>query len=143
MKQIIRGKKYSTETAKQVGVACNAGGWNDFTHYEERLYLKKNGEYFLHGEGGRETRYAQSSGQNSWSGGEKIIPLTYEAAKAWALANLDAGEVEALFGDVVEDGRKVVLNTTLSAAANDKLRRMASMRGESLKTVLERLIMEA
>ena len=51
MKKIINGKVYDTEKAKQVAYYSSAGSWRDFQHYEETLYLKKTGEYFLFGEG--------------------------------------------------------------------------------------------
>lgn len=71
MKKIINGKKYDTETANAVGAYANSGRWCDFTHYEETLYQKRTGEYFLHGEGGPMTKYAVAESQNCWTGGEK------------------------------------------------------------------------
>lgn len=66
-----------------------------------------------------------------------------QGAKAWAGKNFDGSEYESVFGEVVEDGSVVALNTTLSTAAYDKLRKMAGAAGTSLKAVLERLILEA
>lgn len=102
MKKIIDGKKYDTETAKRLGFYSNYGSWRDFNHFEETLYQKKTGEFFLFGEGGPLTRYAESCGDNSFSGGSRIIPLTEEKAKAWVEKNLSADEYEALFGEVEE-----------------------------------------
>ena len=101
MKQIINGKKYNTETAKELGTYSNSGSWNDFDHFRETLYLKRTGEFFLLGEGGPRTKYAYSDG-NTRSGGAKIIPLTIEEAKAWAERNLSVEEYEEIFGEVEE-----------------------------------------
>ena len=102
MKKIINGKKYDTETAKQLGTYANYGSWRDFSHYEETLYRKKTGEYFLHGKGGAMTHYAVSESQNSWTGGEKIIPLTEAEARAWSENNLTCEAYESIFGEVEE-----------------------------------------
>lgn len=102
MKQIINGRMYNTETAKEVGNYSSYGGWRDFSHYEESLYKKKTGEFFLYGEGGPMTEYAVPEGLNCWSGGSKIIPLTLDEAKTWAEKNLDADEYIEIFGEVEE-----------------------------------------
>ena len=103
MKKIIGGKKYDTETAKQVSKTWSAGegslGWT-----EETLYRKKTGEYFLHGEGGPQTRYAEAYGQSGWTGGERIMPLTYDEASEWAEQHMDADAYIAAFGDPGEGG---------------------------------------
>lgn len=102
MRKIINGKKYDTETAKAVGTYANGGGWRDFTHYEETLYLKKTGEFFLYGEGGPMTHYAVTIERNCWSGGEKITPLTEHEARKWAERNLPVEDYENIFGEVEE-----------------------------------------
>ena len=73
MKKIIAGKVYDTEKAKELGTYSNGGGWNDFNHYEETLYQKRTGEFFLFGKGNANTKYAEVIGQNCWSGGRKIL----------------------------------------------------------------------
>ena len=102
MKKIINGKKYDTETAQKVGFYANYGSWRDFSHFEETLYKKKTGEFFLHGIGGPLTHYAVYVEMNTRSGGEKIVPLSYDEAKSWAESNLSVDEYENIFG-VVED----------------------------------------
>lgn len=141
MKKIINGKKYDTETAKAVGEWSNAGSWRDFSHMEETLYRKKTGEFFLFGEGGPATKYAVSAGQNSWTGGEKIIPLTYENARQWAEEHLDADEYEAVFGEVVEDDSRVSATFRLSASTLEALRRKAGSTGKSLSEYLEGILL--
>ena len=102
MKRIINGKRYDTETARKVAEHNNGGGWRDFRHVEEALYCKRTGEYFLAGSGGPQTRYAERVDQNSWSGGEGIIPLTDTEAREWGEAHMTADEYEAEFGPVEE-----------------------------------------
>ena len=103
MKKIINGKAYDTTTAKEMAMYSSPGSSRDFNHYTETLYLKKTGEYFLHGVGGPATRYAETIGQNQWSGGERVIPMSYQAAREWAEKHLDGDEYEAIFGAVVEE----------------------------------------
>lgn len=101
MKKIINGKKYDTETAKELSSWDN-GLPGDFSYVSETLYRKKTGEYFLAGHGGARSKYAESIGQNCWSGGTAITPLTESEAKAWAEDHLDCEEYEAIFGEVEE-----------------------------------------
>lgn len=102
MKKIIKGRKYDTETAKELATWSNGYGVSDFKYCIETLYIKKTGEYFLYGEGGAMSKYSESCGQNCWCGGEKIIPLTVDKAKSWAERNIDADEYEEIFGEVEE-----------------------------------------
>lgn len=101
MKKIINGKKYDTDTAECVSCWSNGYGCGDFQYAEERLFRKKTGEFFLHGEGGAMSNYAESYGNERY-GGEKIIPLSENEAKEWAERNLDVEEYEAIFGEVEE-----------------------------------------
>ena len=127
MKKIIDGKKYDTETAKQVGETWSAGegslGWT-----EETLYRKRNGEYFLHGQGGAMSRYAEEVGQSSWSGGARIMPLTYDEAREWAEQHMDADAYIAAFGDPGEGGD------------SDGLAQMAVRIPESTIAALDRMV---
>ena len=102
MKKIINGKMYNTETATEVSSYSNGGSWRDFSHFCETLYRKKTGEFFLHGEGGPMTKYAESCGQNSWSGGERIFPLTEAKAKEWMEHYATTDEYCSVFGEPEE-----------------------------------------
>lgn len=101
MKKIINGKKYNTATAKEL-YTMSSGARSDFGHVSETLYIKKTGEYFLYGEGGPMSRYAQSAGQNCWTGGEAITPITEAEARKWGEKHMDGDEYEAVFGEVEE-----------------------------------------
>lgn len=140
MKKILGGKLYNTETAKQVGVWSNGGSCRDFSHIEESLYQKKTGEFFLFGEGGPRTKYAESAGQNQWTGGSQIIPLTWEAARQWAEQHLDADDYEAIFGPVTEDDSRATVTLSLSTSAVERAKRVAVQKNLSLSSYIESLI---
>lgn len=139
MKKIINGKLYDTNTANELASASHGEGPRDFRYYSESLYRKKTGEFFLHGSGGPMTHYAVSVGQNSWRGGEKIIPLSYKAAQEWAEKNLDADDYQEIFGEVTE-GDDVTICAKLPASIDAKLRRIASENGATLSATIARLI---
>ena len=62
MQKIIRGKKYDTDTAKEVCCYSNNLPFGDFDWVQETLYVKRTGEYFLHGKGGARSKYAVPDG---------------------------------------------------------------------------------
>ena len=62
MQKIIRGKKYDTDTAKEVCCYSNNLPFGDFDWIQETLYVKRTGEYFLHGKGGARSKYAKADG---------------------------------------------------------------------------------
>lgn len=101
MKKVINGKMYNTETAKYCG-GYEFSNVGDFNHVCEDLYRKKTGEFFLYGEGGAMSKYCEEVGNNSWTGGEKIIPLTIKEAKRWSEKHLNADTYIELFGEVEE-----------------------------------------
>ena len=139
MKKIINGKIYDTEKAKAVGAWSNGGTWRDFDHREETLYRKKTGEFFLHGEGGPATNYAERI-DNAWSSGERIMPTSFSEARAWAEKHLDGDEYEEIFGAVAEDESRVQVCYSLSAAAVETIKRRAAELGISASAYIEQLI---
>lgn len=102
MKKIINGRKYDTETAKYLGGWCNGLSCSDFSYCSEDLYRKKNGEFFLYGDGGAQSRYSKMYEDGSIGGGYGIIPLTLERAKRWAESKLTCDKYEEIFGEVDE-----------------------------------------
>lgn len=143
MKKIIKGKVYDTETAKKVASWYSSYARNDFHYYEEELYQKKTGEYFLYGEGNAASPYSKSCGQNEWCGSEKITPMTFNEAQEWAEKHLDGDEYCEIFGEPDEDSEDVALNLIISATASAKLKKAAAQNGISLRAQLERWILEA
>lgn len=139
MKQIIKGKKYDTETATLLGERYH-GNPRDFGYIHEELYIKRTGEYFLVGEGGANTKYRVWRDSNSWSGGEKITPITEQEARKWVEEHLDADDYERIFGKVYEDGTMVIRTYSVPAYIADKLKKEALNRGVSASQLLCELI---
>ena len=99
MKAIINGKKYDTETAEFIG---NASAYpSTFNWYDEDLYQKRTGEFFLYGEGNAASKYSRHDGNTSLPG-SGFIPLTQEKAREWCEKNLDIESYEIIFGEVTE-----------------------------------------
>ena len=140
MKKIINGKQYNTETAKELGFSQNTGDCRDIHWVCETLYRKKNGEFFLHGEGGPATKYAEASGINSWSSGSRIMPLSWEDARKWAEEKLNADEYEAIFGEVSEDDSRTTVLLSLSVSTVEKAKRAAAQSGMNLSAYIASLI---
>jgi hypothetical protein len=139
MKRIIQKKVYDTEKAQHIGTWDNGHYTSDFAYCSEDLYRKKNGEFFLYGEGGPFSVYAGRSGNNTgW--GEKIVPLKYDEAQKWAEKHLDADDYIAVFGEPEEDGSIEALNIRISSAKMTKLRQAASRDGLTLVALVEKLI---
>lgn len=139
MKKIINNKVYDTATARKVGYWGNGLGCRDFGWKEETLYRKKTGEFFLHGEGGPATNYAERI-DNAWSSGERIMPMSFAEARAWAEEHLDGDEFEEIFGAVAEDESRVQVCYSISAAAAETIKRRAAEAGISASAYIESLI---
>ena len=141
MKQIINNRRYDTETAELLG-SDSYSNPRDFNHWTEKLYRKRNGEYFLYGEGGPMSRYAERTGINEWDGGEKIMPLTADAARKWAEEHLDADDYEKIFGVVEEDedDEKTAWTIRVSPATIERVRRIAGEKNMKLSEVVENAI---
>lgn len=137
MKKIIKGKLYDTDKARRLG---GDEGGEGFSHWCEELYQKRTGEFFLYGQGGAMTKYAQALSDNSWSGGEKIIPLTFETARQWAEEHLSADAYAREFG-VPEEGEDVVaLNIQIDAGLMVRIRARAAEDGKSLTATVAALL---
>ena len=137
MKKIIGGKKYDTETAKELGSSWNGLSPTDFNYCSEKLYRKKTGEFFLYGAGGPMSRYTVSKGDNTWSGGEMIIPLSLEAAQKWAEEHLDGDEYEEIFGVVEDMGENAVrLGISVPESIAQKIKAEAEEKGMSVSALI-------
>ena len=137
MKKIINGRLYDTATARMLGLD---GGGDGFKVWHEELYQKRTGEFFLFGQGGPMTKYAVAVGDNSWSGGEKIIPLSLAAAREWAEAHLGADEYGEIFGMPSEGAEPVALNVQIDAGLMARIRGKAAEDGASLTATVAALL---
>lgn len=103
MKKIIDGKTYNTETATLIANWDNGCYGNDFNACEESLYVSPKGTYFLAGEGGALSKYAQSVGSNGRCGGEGMEVLSKAEALKWCEEHdVDADTIATHFE--VEEG---------------------------------------
>lgn len=100
MRKIINGKAYDTNTAKLLTVWDNNLSPSDFGYTTEGLFIKRTGEYFLHGESNASGKYARLS-YGMYGHGEGITPLTKEEAMAWVESRAN-DEYENIFGKVEE-----------------------------------------
>lgn len=141
MKKIINGKVYDTDKARELGTDSYSSP-RDFNYWHETLYQKRTGEFFLYGEGGPMSRYARSIDQNSWSGGEKIMPLSAANARKWAEDHLDTDDYEKIFGLPDEDAEPVLLSMQLPAILAAKARQRAVEDGVALTAIVERALTE-
>jgi len=106
MKKIINGTRYDTEKAICIGEYDHGSypGSGDFSHWSAALYkTPRSGRYFLAGEGGAMTRFAEHCANGTSCGGTRLIPLTADEALEWAERYLSTDEVEEAFGDMIED----------------------------------------
>lgn len=145
MRKIIKNKVYDTETATYVGL-YQYKPEDHLYGYDEELYRKRTGEYFLFCDGGPGSQYSREYGDSSREGLAIIKPLTYDEAKEWAEENLPAETYESEFGAVVEDESVVRVYAYISAALNDKIEIERSKQGvaknDVIITALEKYLKE-
>jgi hypothetical protein len=103
MRAIIDGKRYDTETATLVAGIDGAGcSRSDFRWEDTGIYVTKNDNWFLAGEGGPRTRWARSVGDGT-SGGSGLRPISPSTARK-LLEGLGQSEaLETYFGSEIED----------------------------------------
>lgn len=98
---VINGKKYDTETAKLIDRDYDHPV-NDFNHWDETLYRKKTGEFFIHGRGGPMSKYSKPAFGGGVTGSSKFIPLTNEQARHWMENHSTVEKIEEIFGEIPE-----------------------------------------
>ena len=140
MQKIIKGRKYDTDTAQEVCGYSNGLPFGDFDWVQETLYVKRTGEYFLHGKGGARSKYAKADG-DFMGGGSEIIPLSEKEAQSFVEENGDTETYERFFGEASEGDTRTTI--VLSEGAKKKLQRIALEKRVSISQVIERLIENA
>ena len=114
--------------------------FGDFDWVQETLYVKRTGEYFLHGKGGARSKYAVPDG-DFMGGGSEIIPLSEKEAQAFVEENGDTETYEKFFGEASEGETRTTI--ILSETAKKKLQRLALEKRVSISQIVERLIENA
>lgn len=138
MNKVIKGKRYDTEKAQEIGyITGDTEYTNDLYFWRETLYQKRTGEFFLYCEGNAGSKYAIHCGNNSGYG-EHIKPISFDEAKEWSEKNLTADEYENVFG-VVEVG-KIVTSISLNNKTINKMKQIAVGKKMSVSELIEELI---
>ena len=143
MRKVINGRTYNTETSKEIGT--DVRNRSNFNYCHETLYRNTKGAYFIHGDGGPSSRYARRVDQNSWAGGEAIVPLTSAEAQEWAEKHLTAEELEAEFGEQPEAESDLVnrerVGLTLGKDVMAGMRKLSRETGVPMSTMIDRAIL--
>ena len=100
MRKIIDNKIYNTETSTEIVEIYHGQDSSDLNHYQETLYMTKNGRLFLYKTGGPNSSMGKPVGNNGMSGSSDIIDLTRADAIEWAfdahkINDLNAADIEA------------------------------------------------
>lgn len=102
MKTNINRKIYDTEAAQPLAIYINSQPEGSIFHFSEILYIKADGEYFLHGSGGSMTPYAKRYQSRCNASGEAIVPLTTDQAKTWLKQWCTCALYREIFGEELE-----------------------------------------
>lgn len=145
MKKIIKNLIYDTDTARLIGIKSHGVQRGDADYWTEALYQKKTGEFFIHGEGGAQTRYAKNLGGQSWGWGEAITPISFDTARTWAEANLTPEVFRAAFKIPEAANSKPLerIGFRLPAPLLAKIKLNAAAAGQSIQDYLTDLIEKA
>ena len=141
MKKIIKNKVYDTDTAQLIGgVVTDQYSSQDPEYYYETLYVKKTGEFFIHGVGGAKSRYAVRR-DGSWVEGEALVPLSFDSARDFVEEHLDRDTFDKFFGTSdISNTNTVSFKTTLSSEAKNLLERERAKSGTPISTLLDEII---
>lgn len=141
MRKIIGGLLYDTDSAKKIAEYTLDDGTarGDFRWYEEALYLKKTGEFFLWGKGGPLTAYAERKADGS-TGGEKIFPISESTAREWAESTQDTETYLKIFEAKEEE--LFYINCGLTKEAKEALDALREESGGTIAEVISSLVLE-
>jgi hypothetical protein len=104
MKKIFAGRVYDTDTAERVCELPSARDRGNFSWHETALYRTKAGRFFVAGNGGPRSMWAESAGQNTWRGGQGLRVVDEQEARGYMeAANCSSEDFEAV-GMTVEAG---------------------------------------
>ena len=84
MKQVIDGKVYDTSKAEMVcDVVSPTRNPGDFHWHQTALYRTAKGRFFVAGEGGPRSMWAETVALNSWRSGKGLNAVTDEEARGY------------------------------------------------------------
>lgn len=114
-------------------------GDNPDDDWTETLYRKPTGEYFVYGEGGKNSPYAIDENGESVAGTrfEIWVDFNYQKARNWVHTNCPE-KMEEIFMKDVEDEKKSVTTITLTAKARLNLKRKSKEMGVSISELIRK-----
>ena len=136
MKKVIKNRLYDTDKARHLGDAAARCPVNDFNYWQESLYQKRTGEFFIYGWGNGASRYAKRE-VDGWTRGEQIIPLDVGSARKWAEKYLSADEYEAIFEVAKDDDSKRTIVVQVPASLYAAIKADAAEKGVTLAAWME------
>ena len=90
---------YDTETATKIAEVDNNYSRSDFHFCMEILHRTLQGRYFIYGEGGALSAYSQPVGNDGYTGGSDIVPLSENEAMDWLERHDEVDTLQDLFAD--------------------------------------------
>ena len=115
----IRGRKYNTAKTEVVKIWKNDTG-------AQILHVKRSGEFFL---------YIYING-----GEREIKPLTYKEAVQWSEEHMSTEEMEAVFGNNIDDDTKKTVAYSLPVSLIRKVKMKAREQQTTQSKVIAALI---
>lgn len=143
MRKYINNRVYDTDTAVEVGYRSSSEGRSSFGWFEETLYRKKTGEFFLYGNGHAASPYSQRAEGTMRGPGSRIEPLTAEEAEEWAQKHLSPEEYDAIFGEIMEDETQEMITLRVKASNAERIRREMTKTGKTAAQIVDELIENA
>jgi hypothetical protein len=129
---------YDSDKAHKIGEWDNGDAYGDINYVCETLYRTKSGLYFIYAEGGANTHYAETLGNNSWASGESISPIELKDAQDWAGEHLTGEEYEAEWGNPDEGVR--VMSVRVSEATYQAIKRASIESGKTMGDIITELV---
>ena len=145
MKLRIFNNIYDTDTARKIAERKSAS-FNTDKSFRETLFRKKGGEFFLFGEGGKESKYRKAT-VKGYINGQKIIPLTYEEADNWlkqaSTANPKLKPLHKRIFDISDaESKKVAVTFRVKQATKNKIEKIATIMNVHQGDVIDNLLKE-
>lgn len=145
MKLRIFNSIYDTDTARKIAERKSAS-FNTDESFRETLFRKKGGEFFLFGEGGKESKYRKATAKG-YINGQKIIPLTYKEADNWLKqASTTNPKLKPLYKRIFDisdaESKKVAVTFRVKQATKNKIEKIATIMNVHQGDVIDNLLKE-
>lgn len=102
MKKVIESKLYNTDTATLVSEYDSGPNRSDFTWWQEKLFITNKNNWFIFGEGGPASHYAQHGQNESW-GSWDIRRVAEHEAYEWLESHNDIEAINLYFPGEIEE----------------------------------------